>query len=196
MTLPEGRPGRLLALGIALAVLALTYLSVARPLTALHAGMKDELADLAMQRARLRKIEADLPRLQATVDSMKRRATESSLVLTETSDAVAAAALQSRLQAIASAEGAEMSSVESLSPKVQEGFRRVGVRAVVTCDLTALAAILRTLSAARPPLFVENLDIRNNGLTGRQAAAVAPPLNVSFDVYGFRVDGPQTVVSR
>lgn len=196
MTLPDGRAGRILALAIAGALLALSYLSVVRPLVALHGDMREELSDLALQRARLRKIESELPRLQAAVEDMKRRSGEKTLLLSDPSDAVAAASLQTRLQGFAAGEGAEVSSVESLPPKVQEGFRRVGVRAVITCDLGALTAILRALSAARPPLFVENLDIRNNGITSRQAAGAAPALNISFDVYGFRLDGTQTVVSR
>ncbi|HEX9461088.1 MAG TPA: type II secretion system protein GspM [Alphaproteobacteria bacterium] len=198
MTLPDGRAGRILALAMAGGLLALAYLSAVRPLVARHGDMREELSDLALQRARLRKIEGELPRLQATIEDMKRRAGEKSLLLSDPSDAVAAASLQTRLQGFAAGEGAEVSSVESLSPKVQEGFRRVGVRAVITCDLGALTAILRALSVARPPLFVENIDIRNNGIAGRQAASQAPALNISFDVYGFRPDGvqTQTVVSR
>ena len=199
MTLPEGRTGKILALVLVAGFLALAYLSAVRPLVALYADMADELSDLSVQRARLQAIESELPRLQAAVDEMRRRADERSLLLAEPSDAVAAAAVQTRLQALAGAEGVEVSSVESFAPKVQDGFRRVGVRAVITCDLTALTGIVRALSSARPPLFIENLDIRNNGIVAKPSATVAaaaPALNVSFDVYGFRPDGNQTVVSR
>jgi len=197
MTLPDGKAGRSLAIAIGGALLALAYLSVVQPLGRLYGGMRDELADLTMQRARLGRIERELPRLQTAVDDMKRRAADKNLLLADASDAVAAASLQTRLQALAANERAEISSVESLPPKAQEGFRRVGIRAVVTADLTALTGILRELAATRPPLFVENLDIRNNGLVGKQAPGTAPTLNVSFEVYGFRAaDAPQTVVSR
>src|SRR5258708_2972582 len=78
MTLPDGRAGRILALAMAGGLLALAYLSAVRPLVARHGDMREELSDLALQRARLRKIEGELPRLQATIEDMKRRAGEQS----------------------------------------------------------------------------------------------------------------------
>lgn len=196
MTLPDGRTGQALALAIAAGLLAVAYLSIVQPLLGAYGGMREELADLTMQRSHLEKIASEVPRLQSAVEAMKRSAADTGLWLSDPSDAVAAASLQTRLQRLAAAEGAEVSSVESLSPKVQDAFHRVGVRTTLTGDLAALTGIVRGLTTSQPPLFVENLDVRNNGLTSRQMPDRPPPLNISFDVYGFRLEEPQQVVAR
>ncbi|MBV8536354.1 MAG: hypothetical protein JO128_12215 [Alphaproteobacteria bacterium] len=196
MTLPDGRAGRSLALAIAVGAAVLVYLSAVDPLIGLYGTMQDELNDLALRRAHLRKVAGEVPRLQAAVAEMKRNAAENGLWLSDPSDAVAAASLQARLQRLAASDRAEISAVENLSPKVEDGFHRVGVRATLSGDLFALTDLLRALTTSQPPLFVENLDVRNNGILSRQTANAVPPLNISFDVYGFRVDAPQKAAAR
>lgn len=196
MTLPEGRSGKALAIAICGVLLAFLQLAVVAPLASLYADMQGERQTLEMQRAHLLGVESEVPRLRATVADMKRRSSETGLTLSEASDAVAAASLQAKLQALATADGGEITSVENLAAKPQDGFRRIGVRVVIAGDLGALTSILQALSAARPPLFVDNLEIHNNGMPSRQDQASAPILNSSFDVYGFRMDGAQVADSR
>ncbi len=196
MTLPDGRGGRLLALAITMGLSVLVYLSAVEPLVGLYGAMQDELSDLVLRRAHLRKIAGEVPQLQAAVADAKRSAGESRLWLSDPSDAVAAASLQARLQGLAASDRAEISAVENLPPKVEDAFHRVGVRATLTGDLFALTDLLRALTASQPQLFVENLDVRNNGVLSRQSPNAMPLLNISFDVYGFRFDDLQKVVAR
>ena len=198
MTLPEGKAGKALALGLCGILLLLVALVVIRPLVEFHAGMRDELSLLVGQRVRLARLESELPRLQQQVAELKaeKQVDDAGLLLPDASDAVAAAALQTKLKALGASAGADINSVESLAPRRQDGFRRIGVRVAMTCDLQALTAILSGLATAKPPLFVDNLDVRYNGLAAQQTGDAAPMMNVGFDVYGYRADSAQTADSR
>jgi general secretion pathway protein M len=193
MALPDGNAGKVLALALCGLVVMLVYAAVGVPLIRLHLAMQEEQADLNMQRTRLQRLERQVPALRTAVADMKQRTDQSSMLLPGASDTVAAAALQTQLAALAAAESAPISSVESLSPKVQDGFRRIGVRVVVTADLEQFTGILRTIASARPPLFVDNLEMRNNGIATQQNRTAGAPLNVGMDVYGFRADTAQAV---
>lgn len=193
MALPDGNAGKVLALALCGLVVMLVYAAVGVPLIRLHLAMQEEQADLNMQRTRLQRLERQVPALRTAVADMKQRTDQSSMLLPGASDTVAAAALQTQLAALAAAESAPISSVESLSPKVQDGFRRIGVRVVVTADLEQFTGILRTIASARPPLFVDNLEMRNNGIATQQNRTAGAPLNVGMDIYGFRADTAQAV---
>jgi hypothetical protein len=196
MSLPDGIAGKALALAIVAALLLLVGASVVAPLFLLHADMRDELADLQAQQTHLSLLESQLPALRVMVRDLKRREDQAALLLPGSGDAVASAALQTRLTSFAAADAAEISSVESLPPMARDGFRRIGVHAVVTGNLTQLSGMLKSIAAARPPLFVDNLEMRHNGFSPQQGAAASPVLNVGLDVYGFRADAAQTVDAR
>jgi hypothetical protein len=42
-------------------------------------------------------------------------------------------------------------------------------------------------------LFVDNLEMRNNGIATQQNRTAGAPLNVGMDIYGFRADTAQAV---
>ena len=196
MTLPEGTIGRLLALGLCGLILVSLQALVVRPLLSLYDGMQGELGDLQMQRARLSHLEAEMPKLKARVLALKQQSRRDSPLLPETSDAMAAAGLQTRLQGIAKSKGVEISSVESLPPRAKSGFRRIGVRVVLRADLPALTAILQALGESRPPLFVDNLEIRNSISFVPQRSDASPVLNVGLYLYGYRLDNMKTAEAR
>jgi len=172
---------------------------VVQPLIALHGDMREELTLLNAQRVRFARLEAELPQLRGLVSELRAQkpASDASLLLTDSSDAVASAALQTKIKSLGGSLGAEISSVESLVPQRREGgFRRVGVRVAIKGDLTALTGILSALATARPPLFVDNLEIRNGGFTGQQTNDPAPVMSVGMEVYGYRTDSGQSADFR
>jgi general secretion pathway protein M len=190
MVPPEGRAGKALALGICAVLVLLVYAAVVRPLVGAYDDLKDDLANASAQRDRLVSLEAELPALRQRVEELRNRkqADEGKYLLPAASDSVAAAALQSKVQALGRARGAEVSSVESLAPKVEDGFRRVAVRVVISCDLQALTGILSSLVTSQPVLYVENLEIRSNGGTAGAQSGTVPLLTVGMDVYGYRAE--------
>jgi general secretion pathway protein M len=198
MVLPEGKPGKALALGIGAVGLLLIYAAIIRPIIGGYHDLQDGLSGLNAQRDRLIALEADLPALQAqAADLRSRKQTEEGrFLLPATSDSVAAASLQTKVQSLGKSRGAEVSSVESLAPRVQDGFRRIAVRVVVSCDLRALTGILSALASAQPALYVENLEVRANSDLGAKSSDAAPILNVSMDVYGYRADDAKPAGGR
>ena len=164
MVLPEGKAGKALALGIGALALLLMYAAIVRPVVAGYGGLQDDLAGLTAQRTRLVALEAELPELQARAADLRTRkqAEEGKFLLPAASDSVAAASLQAKVQSLGKSRNADISSVESLAPRVQDGFRRIGVRVVISCDLHALTGILSALASAQPVLYVENLEVRAN----------------------------------
>lgn len=186
-----------MALGVCLILVALIGLSVVRPAVQLHGQMHDELRLLDAQRLRLSKLESELPKLREQVEALKKQKenNDNSLLLSDSSDSVAAAELQTKIQALGTSLGAEISSVESLVARREDGFRRIGIRVMIVCDQKALIGLLKALTTAQPPLFVDNLEIRNGNQMVPQGGA-APKLNIGLEVYGYRVASAQTADSQ
>lgn len=187
MTLPEGKWGKILAAGLLASLLVLGYLAVVRPLQHFYAERREELAEKRDRLERLERVAAELPGLRSMLTQLRNNAKQTELLLAGSSDAVASASLQSKLKDLISQVGAEMPSAESLPPTPRGEFRRVGVRVVMVGDLEMLGAVLNSIQLAHPPLFVDEIEIRNrNSIVAAKAPDKSPVLNIAFDVYGYR----------
>jgi hypothetical protein len=192
MTLPDGRLGTSLAAGLLVLFLAFCYFAVVRPLRELYV---ERAAALEEKRDRLEHLEraaADLPGLRASLADLRSAAKNTDLLLSGPSDTVAAANLQSRMKELVAQAGGETSSAESLPPSPRGGFRRVGVRATMAGDLETLASLLHAIHIARPPLFVEDLELHVDAIAALKAPEKSPPLKIVVGVYGFRGGASQT----
>lgn len=196
MVLPDGYAGKALALGLLAVMLGLGGLLIVRPMVTVYGEMAEELALLESQGARLARIEAALPAMRAQLAVLKQRQDEfhESLLLAGASDAVAAAALQTTVKKLGAASGAEITSVEILAPRSQDGFRRVGIRLVTSSDQPGLRALLHAFATSRPPLFVDSMDIRSN--RAQPDARDSAKLSIALDIYGFRLEDSQAADGR
>src|SRR6478672_4460952 len=104
LDLPTGRRGQLLELGLTLAVLGGAWAGIAAPLLDWHALRADQVRRVAAP---------GRPAEGAVLDGA--------------SDALAAAALQGRLQEMAARAGAPLSSAEALPGEAAGTWRRIGV---------------------------------------------------------------------
>lgn len=193
MTLPEGRPGKFLAVGLLALFLALGYLAVLRPLQQLYAQRADEIAEKRDRLERLERVAAELPGLRTMLAQLRSGAKRTELLLEGPSDAVASANLQGKVKELISQVGADMTSAESVPPTPRGEFRRVGVRAVMVGELEMLVAVLNSIEMAHPPLFVGDIEIRNrnNFAVPAKAPDKSPLLNIAFYVYGYRAGAAQ-----
>ena len=194
MTLPEGRSGKILAVGLLALFLALAYLAVLRPLQQFYAQRADELTEKRDRLERLERVAAELPGLRSMLTQLRSSTKRTELLLEGSSDAVASATLQSKLKDLIAQVGADMTSAESLPPNPRGDFRRVGVRVVMVGELEMLAAVLNSIQLARPPLFVDDIEIRNrnNFVVAAKTPDKSPLLNIAFYVYGYRGNAAQT----
>jgi hypothetical protein len=79
------------------------------------------------------------------------------------------AEMQSTVQRLAAAAGVTLRSSRTLPVASDEGFNRVGVELDITASTAALAALLHSVEAAEPALFVERLamQVPENGMGGK-----------------------------
>lgn len=216
MTLPEGIPGKLLAVGLLILALALIYVAGVRPLQQFYADRQEQIAEKRDRLQRLDRVAAELPSLRRTLTALRDSTRRTQFLLVGSSDTVAAADLQSKVKEIVSQAGAEMTSAESLPPVPRDEFRKVGIRAVVIGDLEMLAAVLRSIQTAHPPLFIDEIAVRNNGISSManlsrfgynsgfpnnatstaKAPERSPLLSIVFNVYGYRASTAKTLEAQ
>jgi general secretion pathway protein M len=167
-----------------LVVLAATYLLAVAPLLDLYAGREAIAEDRRMAIPRLRAAAAELPALRSRVAELRITASTRKVTLEGASDAIASANLQSRIEELAASVGATIGSTESLPAEVHGGYRRIGLRYVLSGPYETLVKFLAKLEAAAPPLVIDNLHI--HGVLRRPGTPAASGLDAGVDVYGFR----------
>ena len=187
LTLPRGRRGKTMALALLAAAVGAAWLGVASPLLSLHAAGQERLAQQQMLATRMARLVATLPELRRQAASTQRRIGPEPL-LSGPTDAVAAAALQTRLQGMAGDAGASLSSVEALPAEAIGGLRRIGLRVALRAPLPVLIRLLRDVHGASPRMLVDDVQIR----TGLIIRGEALPLDISFTVLAFRAGLAET----
>jgi hypothetical protein len=187
--LPTGRRGQLWALILMLIALAGVYFLVVTPLVDLYAGRQSVLENRRTLLPRLKAAAQELPELRTKVSELRAAVGTRRVTLDGSSDAVAAANLQSRIEELAASVGAMISSTESLPAEVRAGSRRIGLRYVLNGPYETLVKLLAKLEAATPPLVVDNLHIHGRLRAERRGGAAATTgLDAGLDVYGYRAN--------
>ena len=170
--LPTGRRGQFLALSLTLLALSAAYLLVVAPVAGLYAERQSTLETRRMLLPRLKAAADELPELRARAAELRAAANARKVTLDGQSDAVASANLQGRIEELASSAGAMIGSTESLPAEVRGGYRRIGLRYVLSGPYETLVKLLARLEAATPPLVIDNLHI-HGVLRARRAGAAA-----------------------
>jgi len=191
--LPTGRRGRLLALSLLIVLLAAVYFVAAAPLLALYAERAAVLEDRRMLLPRLRAVGDEVPALHARVEQLRAAAGTRKITLEGASDAIAAATLQSRIEELAASVGATIGSTESLPPEARSGYRRIGLRYVLSGSYETLIKFLGKLETATPPLVIDNLHI--HGVLRRPGTSAAAGLDAGLDVYAYR-EGEKSATAK
>ncbi len=190
LDLPTGRRGRLLALGLTAAVLGSLWVGVAAPLLDWHVLRAEQLEARRALARRMAEIAETLPELrdQARFAAASGRA-PGEATLDGASDAIAAAALQGRLQDMAARAGAPLTSAEALPGEPAGVWRRIGVRIAVNAPWPAVVRLLQAIgSAASPRMLVDDLQLRAPPLLLRTGPR---PMDAGFTVFAFRAEAPR-----
>ena len=179
--LPTGRSGRLLALGILLLLLLLLWQVIASPLLDLYRDRAQALDARRAVAVHMAAQAAQLPALRRLAASNGARSGPVALIAGN-SDAIAAAALQERVQQMATGLGATLSSTESLPPTPAGNYRRVGVRIAVTAPFDVMVRLLAAIEQASPSMLIDDLQLHGSRI---QLQANAP-IEGSLTVLAFR----------
>jgi general secretion pathway protein M len=182
LSLPTGRRGQILAVGLLVLAVVIAWLVLAVPVLGWYAQRSSRLDGLRQRAAREAALIETLPTLRKEVESAGKTPTHS--VLAGRTDAIAGAALQEQVQTMASAANAQLTSAETLPAEQVGAYRRIGVRVELNAQLPVIVALLKSLEEAEPSMMVD--DIR---LTGTPVSSLTNqlPLDAAFTVYAFRV---------
>lgn len=182
--LPSGRRGQALAVGLTVVVVASLWVGVGSPLESFYLARAQTLADQRLVAAHMAAVAATVPQLlhAAALTHGAARAGQS-LALDATSDAVAGARLQQRMQDLAAAAGLTLSSVETLPVEQQGGYRRISLRVTCAASWPKLIGLLQTLEGSSPRMLIDDLDLNASpDLVHPDGIAV----NANFIVIAFR----------
>ncbi len=163
LKLPDGREGRLLALGVTFIFVLLAWLLISSLLDL----YRDGAATIDSRHLVLEHTEAlvdTIPALQAKYEEATHNAPGSALLISETSDETAVARLQESVHDVADSVHVELSSQEPL-PIVRSGtFERLGVRISLTAYWPDLIRLLSVFSESTAPrLLADDLQVQVAG---------------------------------
>ena len=185
--LPTGRPGRILALGITVAAPIVLWLGVGAPLLQWHAERAAALTERRELARHMEELLAEIPDLQRRANQEPSVVGADSLLAGD-SDAIAAAALQEKVQAIAAQTGATVSSAEIMPAQELGGYRRIGLRIAVYARLwSGLVRLLQGMEQATPKMLIGELELR---AMPTRATEVDTPISATVTVLAYRTASP------
>ncbi|GBQ29562.1 general secretion pathway protein GspM [Gluconacetobacter azotocaptans] len=177
--LPEGRPGRLAALGLSAVVVMLAWLLVVAPLWGWYAQRAESLG---IQRDTVARMEA----LSAALPGLRRAAATSApgpaLLIGGATDAIASANLEETLQQTASSMGASISSAENVPAATIGPYQRIGLHIVVSAAFPTLVRLIATLERSSPAVVIDALHIHKS----EDENTPATMMECDMSVYAFR----------
>ena len=185
-TLPTGRLGQALALGVTLLVLAALWQGVALPLLDWHAERAAAMDQRAALLGRMEALIATRASLAEQAKAVQAAGAGETALLEGDSDSVASAALQELLQARFMQAGVQLNSVETLPGDESGAYRRVRLRISFNASWPVLMALLKEFEVARPALLIDELSVQ----PALHRISTAPgTFDVACSVYGFRSGG-------
>ncbi|MGH6932031.1 MAG: type II secretion system protein GspM [Dongiaceae bacterium] len=179
--------GRVLALALLGAVITLVYFVLLVPLRESYAATDRRIAEARELLTRLERLAASRPGLEAQVAELQARQSTQGNYLIGNTDALAAADLQERVNAIITGNGGTLRSIQVLPAEDESGFRRVAMRMQVTATTAALFNIVYALESETPLLFIDNFDVqaRRKRRTTTEQDQQETILTIGLDLYGY-----------
>lgn len=182
-----------LALVLGLAVLGSLLTLLVLPVWHARATFWEQKATLANQAARYQRLAAQTPALKQQVTHLLAQSADRSGFLPETSQALAAAALQRKLQTLVESHGGRMQSVQNVPATAEGPFQKVTVRVQAALSLDVLGPLFRALASDTQLLETDQVFMQTRYSGGARAAGEGVNLlEVRFDVSGylFEVETP------
>jgi general secretion pathway protein M len=181
--LPEGRRGRILAVVLTLTVLAALWFGVAQPLIDWHAEQAEELESRGALATRMAALVETLPALRQEAGAARPAPVA---LLEGGTDAIAGAAMQGAVQALARTAGASLASIETLPAEPRGAWRRIGLRVSLTASWPVLVELMRAIEQGSPGMLIDELQMRGPPVQARSPGA---PVQASFTILAFRAVG-------
>lgn len=155
-----------------------------------HIDYGDEISQLAGQLERYQRVAAQREQVEAQLDALQNRRSESNLFLAEGDFNEAAAGMSERLNQMISTQADESCQVVSRQPvraRVVERFEKVTVNVRMRCSIEDLMRVLHSLETGVPMIIAEEVTIikpRARRRVNREAAENVA-LDVRFNMSGY-----------
>ncbi len=179
---------RFLAVGLLVAAGALVYAGIVAPIRERFAEYDQSIALSQQLLVRYRKELVDPAELERQRDALKRAGATQGGLLRGDNEAIAGAFVQHFVTTAVEGGGGTLRSIQVLPVKDDSGFRRVTTRAQVNLTQSGLRDVIYKIEAARPYLFIDNLDVRRSRRSRRKQGddeTEDAQLLVRMDVFGY-----------
>lgn len=182
---------RLAALLLLMVSIAAAYVFLAEPIILGHSEADREIEEVRSQLLHYQRLAASRLALVGQVERSAAAQTSQGYYLSGETDALAAARLQDRVNALVEQMGGSLRSIQPMPGVDEDGFRRITLRVQMTARNEAFFEILYALESGTPLLFVENLDIQSRYIRRRsrqgelEEVSDAPLLAIGFDLSGY-----------
>lgn len=190
LAIEQGNSRRSAILLLVIAVL-LVYLLGFHWFILRHMDYNEEISQLAMQLTRFQRVAAQREQVEAQLQALQGRRSESNLFLEESDFNEAAAAMSERLNQMVSTQAEGSCQIVSRQPvraRVVERFEKVTVNVRMRCQAEDLMRVLYSLETGVPMIIAEELTIikpRVRQRANNQAASAAEALDVRFNMSGY-----------
>ena len=191
-TLPTGRRGQALAIGLTAIMLAVVWFGAIAPVLQWCAGRTEYLQQQHQYAARMTSVAASAPGLQQQLAKAEAAPPPRS-VFEGATEAIAGAALQQAVQDIAARTGAVVLSAEVLPVQPVAGYQRIGVRLTVSAPWPQLIALMQATLEATPRMLVDDLTIRQTDISGGREQR---PMEAAFTVNALHAAAPATAPTQ
>ena len=179
--------GRIIALALLAAAIALPYRLIVAPLQDGYQELTDEAASRREVLDRYRRLADSREELRRRLESLRDNPAAQTGFLTGESETLVAAELQNLVRSVVERSGGRLESTQVLPPVTEGAFRRVTLRVRMSANIDGLSRVLYDLESMLPYLFVDGLDVVSRERRGarQDPQAGASILSVSYDVFGY-----------
>jgi type II secretory pathway component PulM len=188
-TLPTGRRGQMVAVGVTLAAIMLLWLAIISPLIGFYSSQAERLTEQQAVMHRMEQLVSSRQSLTERAAELGDVAPTKGTLLDGSSIPVATAALQGLVQETAMTAGASLTSVESLPGETGTGYRRVGVKLALSAPWPVLIHFLQALQESDTPMAIDDLQIHSAAEAAK--AADQQVFEAGFSVYAPATAEPQ-----
>ncbi len=183
VSLPQGPKGQALALGLSVLIALTVWLGAVAPALDWYAGRDETLRRERALLHRMAILTDTLPALREVAANASESERQPSGLLAGASDSLAAAALQQKLDELASAAGVRIGSEEILPAQADGEFRAIAVRATLTAPWRAVVRLLEAMAKSDVPMAADELQLRGPPGNSKDPEL---PIDATFTVTAYR----------
>src|SRR5262245_53239782 len=153
---------RCAALGILITAGCALWLILARPVIDSFQELRTSIAQSQEALVRYRRLDATRAQLDTSLQRLTDARQADGQLLTGSSTQLIGAQLQNHLKELVEANKANLTSMQLLPVREEDGFQRISMAVTFSGTIEALQSILFAIEYQSPYLFVEGLELRAN----------------------------------